>query len=98
MANYSIVRYKFLASLTGTVSLISTISIFVFFAPKDISKISPTWTLELAFPALPLIRIRPASLTSLAKVLRLIKRETFKNLSNRNPNPSFPDVPQILEV
>jgi hypothetical protein len=47
-----------------------------------ISISSPTLTLAEAFAGLPLMETRPASHASFATVLRLISRETFKNLSS----------------
>jgi hypothetical protein len=50
--------------------------------PKPISKISPGFTSVPGLATLPFNVTLPALVTSLAKVRRLIKRETFKNLSS----------------
>jgi hypothetical protein len=46
--------------------------------------------LEDAFAGFPLIDTRPASQASFATVLRLIRRDTFKNLSSLIVIPSYP--------
>lgn len=57
--------------------------------PKAISMMSPTLTLTEAFASLPLTMTRPASHASFATVRRLIRRDTFKNLSQRIVLTSF---------
>ena len=52
------------------------------FVPNNISMISPALTFSDAFATFPLTSTRPLSQASLATVRRLIRRETFKNLSN----------------
>src|SRR5699024_3623756 len=55
--------------------------------PKVISITSPGATAALALATLPLMRMRPASATSLATVRRLMRRDTFKYLSKRINGP-----------
>ena len=59
-----------------------TTSAFTLLVPKPISIISPGFTLTEALATFPLTITRPTSQASLATVLLLIRRETFKNLSN----------------
>ena len=74
---------KMIASSFLTVSATSRTSTFTVLVPKAISMTSPVFTAREAFALLPFTVTRPASQASLATVLRLIRRETFRNLSSR---------------
>lgn len=80
----------FSASSFLDVSLTSSTSTFVWRDPNWIWMISPGFTFAEAFAALSLTRTLPASQASLATVLRLIRRDTFKNLS------SLIKIPHVL--
>ena len=55
---------------------------FTVLVPNTISMMSPTFTLTEALAGLPFTMTRPASQASLATVRRLIRRDTFRNLSS----------------
>ena len=70
-------------SITVDNSATFKISALKSFSPKRISIISPVFTSAEALAGLSLIITLPASQASFAIVRRLIRRDTFKNLSSR---------------
>ena len=75
--------YMAAASSLRTFSATRSTSTATVRAPMEISILSPTFTSQLAFTTRPLTLMRPLSQASLATVRRLMRRETFRNLSSR---------------
>ena len=77
-------RYLYILSTSSflTVSFTSSTSTLTFLLPNWISMVSPVFTCTDALAGLSLTRTLPASHASFATVRRLIRRDTFKYLSN----------------
>ena len=77
-------RYLYILSTSSflTVSFTSSTSTLTFLLPNWISIVSPVFTCTDALAGLSLTRTLPASHASFATVRRLIRRDTFKYLSN----------------